>query len=120
MPDRVYRPNSSGFRDLALSPKVREALARVCEKAKGHAEEISADIRSDQEHQHYNESFEVRPETVEWAGEHPGPRAAARLQNTAPHAAAVEYGYKGRAAGPTDSAHRVLGRTLEWLEADGR
>lgn len=124
MPDMVYRSNPAGWKAIANSPGVVAALRAVAEKAKVHAEALAEPFRSDddsEEHKHYADSFEVRDETVQWTGEHPGPRAAARLQNTAPHAAAVEYGYAGRADAPNEnSAHRVLGRTLNFLEGETR
>lgn len=117
---RNFKPNQAGFRELAVSAGVRRVLAEIAEKGKAYAEAISPyDVTPDDEG-HYRDSFEVREETVHWSGRWPGPRAAARLQNTAAYAAAVEYGYEGRAAAPRVDAHRVLGRTLEWLESESK
>lgn len=113
----AYRPNSAGFRAIANGPEVRRALAEVAGKGKAFAESVSQEFRDTGE---YAQSFAVRETTVEWAGSHPGPRAAVELANTAGHAAAVEYGYEGRSGEPSTSAHRVLGRTLEFLESEGR
>ncbi len=41
-------------------------------------------------------------------------RVAARLWNTAPHAATVEFG------GPRTEAHHPLGKTLDYLNFLGR
>lgn len=106
---RVYNPNFDGFRKMANGPEIRAVLAEVAEKAKTIAEGLSQDFRITGE---YAESFVVGEETVVFPR---GPRAAATLTNTAPYAAAVEWGYKGRANEPDGEAHRVLGRTLDAL-----
>lgn len=109
-----YRPNPDFFRKLANGPEVRAALRKVAEKGKAIAVEISQDFRVTGE---YIDSFEVRDETIDWRGRYPGPRAAARLHNSAGYAAAVEWGKGGRAGDETESNHRVLGRTLDQLKA---
>lgn len=107
MVDRAYRANDAGFKQIAVSAQMRKALAEVAEKAKGIAEGLSQDFRVTGE---YVDSFEVREATIEWTGEHSGPRAAAQLVNTSDHAAAVEWGNEH-----SHKNHRVLGRTLDAL-----
>lgn len=114
---RAYRANDAGFRAIAVGPEIRKALAEIAEKGKGFAEAASADFADSGD---YGKSFEVTPVSVIWTGEYPGPRAAVQLQNTSDHAAAVEWGRGGRSATPTRTAHRVLGRTLEFLESEGK
>lgn len=121
---RAYRPNSNGFRAIGVGPEMRKVLAAVAEKGKAHAEALAAQFSStddsDGEATSYAERFEVQDVTVEWSGRHPGPRAAARLVNTSEYAAAVEWGGYGRPGSEPGPAHRVLGRTLEFLDAEGR
>jgi hypothetical protein len=114
----VYKPSDAGFRAIGLGPEIRKALGEVAEAGKAYAESISQDFRRTGD---YADSFEVVPLTVLWEGQHPGPRAAAQLLNSSGHAAPVEWGYAGDAAIPNSgSAHRVLGRTLEFLEGEGK
>lgn len=109
-----FRVNEAGFRAMATGPEIRAALGAVVDKVKAAAEADAATFRTEVDrpgHKHYADSFETdTTETTTVAGE---PRAAARLTNTAPHAAAVEWGYKGRAGEPKTSAHRTLGKALE-------
>lgn len=116
MADGVYRPNSAGFKALAVSPKVREAVEAEAARGKVIAEGLSQDFRKTG---NYADSFEVSNETVELNtkfGSHPV--AAGVLTNKAGYAAAVEYGFKGRSAEESSSAHHILGRTLEALAAE--
>lgn len=117
MAERAFVANDAGFAAIANGPQIRLALDKVAEKGKQFAESISPYDPED-DNDHYRDSFEVRPTTIEWEGEYPGPRAAAELANTSGHAAAVEWGYAGRAGEPSTSAHRVLGRTLDFLDAE--
>jgi hypothetical protein len=103
----TFKPNSAGFRAMAVGPEIRAALRQVAEVGKEIAEELAQDFRVTGE---YADSFEVSDETIEWQGRFSGPRAAARLTNTAPHAAAVEWGNEH-----SHRNHRVLGRTLDRL-----
>lgn len=116
-----FNPNHAGIAAILNGEGVRRVLRKVCEKGKSFAESIApVDMAKRDDGVHYKDAFEVRDETILWRGEHPGPRAAARLQNTRPYAAAVEYGYRGRSAAESSSAHRVLGRTLDYLESEGK
>lgn len=114
-----YKANADFFRKFAVGPELRGIMLSVAEDAKTIAQDITdgEHIRSDREHQHYADSFEADTEVIHWTGEYPGQRVTGVLRNTAGHAAAVEWGYKGRKeeAGVWESAHRVLGRTLEQL-----
>jgi hypothetical protein len=102
--EAVYRPNREGFAELAVSPQVRAALLEVGLTAKTYAEGLSEEFRRTGE---YAGAFEVTELTVIHRR---GPRAAVRLENTAPHAAAVEWGTRSE-----QKPHRVLGRTLDAL-----
>jgi len=42
-----------------------------------------------------------------------GTRAVGYVRNSAPHAAAVEYGYRGRSAREGQAAHHTLGRAID-------
>ena len=107
-----FNPDSKGFQQLAVGPEMRAALKEVAEKGKTIAEGLAQDFRITGE---YADSFEVGEATTMFTGEYPGPRAAAILQNDAPYAVAVEYGYEGKSKAESQSAHRVLGRTAEML-----
>jgi hypothetical protein len=98
----LYKPNQAGWRQIALSPAVRAVVETKAEAGKRFAEALSEDFRRTGE---YADSFAVVPETLLWRR---GPRAAARLENTSGHAAAVEWS--------GDTPHRILGKTLAALE----
>lgn len=111
----AYRSNSAGWAALAVSPKVRAAMEAEATRAKEIAEALAADFVKTGD---YASSFEVSTETVPLTtrfGVHEV--AAGVLTNTSGHAAAVEYGYKGRSDSESSSAHHVLGKTLAALES---
>jgi hypothetical protein len=110
-----FQPNNDGFRAIANSAAVKAALKDIAERGKSIAEGLAQDFRITGD---YADSFEVRETTVQWEGEYPGPRAAAQLVNTSGHSLGVEYGYRGSAKDPGQSAHHVLGRTLDALAGD--
>lgn len=97
----TYQPNFGGFAAMAVGPEMVEAVRTEAERAKAVAEAMSEDFRVTGE---YADSFEVTSEFVEISGHL---RAAGRLTNTAPYAAAVEWGDSH-----DRKPHRVLGRTL--------
>jgi hypothetical protein len=99
--------NEHGLGEVLLGPEIRAGVVAVAEAGKVYAESIAP-----RDSGHYADSFEVAESSVMLAGNW---RAAAVLRNTAGYAAAVEYGYRGRAATPTSSANRILGRTLDHL-----
>jgi hypothetical protein len=107
-----FQMDRSGIAQIAMGPKLLAAVLDLAEtKAKPYAESISP--RSDRDdHVHYADSFVVVPGTAWIAAMR---RVAARLYNTAPHAAAVEWGN----AGVNARGHRVLGRTLDHLNSFG-
>jgi hypothetical protein len=112
-----YVPNARGWAEIAQSPELRRALTEVGEKAKAYAESISPYDPTPDDEGHYRDSFRLEPGEVSFRGI---PRAMIRLYNDAPYAAAVEWGYEGRAAEPRIDAHHVLGRTLAWVDGEAR
>lgn len=99
--------DDAGMSAVLLGPDIVHALTEVAEYGKLYAISIAPKRTG-----HYARSFDVEPGTVEFDR---GPRAAVKLVNTAGYAASVEWGYRGTAAEPSRSAHRVLGRTLDHL-----
>jgi hypothetical protein len=92
-----------GIAELAMGPKMRQGILDFAEgPLKSYAIGISP--RSSKEHQHYADSFVVVPGAKVIRRLR---RVAALLINTAPHAAAVEWGNE-----QTPRGHRVLGETL--------
>jgi hypothetical protein len=108
----VYRRDDAGWERIATGPSMVAMLTEVAEKAKGYAVSISPYDPTPDDNGHYRDSFQVEHDTWTIGGFR---RAITRLRNTAPYAAAVEWGYKGRAGAPDVDAHRVLGRTLAHL-----
>ena len=113
-----FKLDRKGIAMVALGPKLAEAVMDVAHtRAMPYAKSISP--RSNQtDHEHYQDSFRVdailtgiAPDSI---GKPPMLRVGARLMNVARHAAAVEWGRKGR------RGHRVLGRTLDHLHGVGR
>lgn len=111
MSPRAFRLDKAGWRQIANSPQMRQALKAVANDAKVYAESISEEFRKSAEDS-YADSFEVDADlTVDFTEtEFSGPRAAAQLKNTSDHAAAVEWGNEH-----SHRAHRVLGRTLDHM-----
>lgn len=102
-----YRPDRAGWDAVALSPQILAACMAEAERGKVYAVSI-APRSGDEQGRPYAESFEVEATTVDFGR---GPRrVAAELRNTAPHAAAVEFGNRR-----TPRAQRVLGRTAAYL-----
>lgn len=100
----TFKPNKSGFAEMARGAEIRAAVLAEAAKAQAVAESFAA------EHVHsgeYGVSFQTRSETQVFAGH---ARAIGILENTSPHAAAVEW---ANAQDPT--AYRILGRTLAAL-----
>lgn len=99
-----YRPSRAGWKAVAMSPQIQAACVAVAEEGKVYAQSISP-VSGDGVGQPYAESFEVEPTVV--VGDFDfNPRVGAVLRNTAPHAAAVEWGNQRR-----PDADRVMGRT---------
>lgn len=105
MSDVRVELNKAGWDAIALSPEVLAACMAEAERGKAFAVGIApVDTRE------YSESFDVDPDVVTYFRS--GPRVAARLVNTAEHAAAVEFGNEH-----VKRPHRVLGRTAAYLGA---
>jgi len=108
MPPSVrFKANRPGITALAVSPGARKAALSEAEKGKGIAEGLAQEFRRTGT---YAASFSVSEATVFIAGL---PRAGARLENTAGHAAAVELGN----ASTNGDGHHVLSRTLDALRS---
>ena len=107
-----YRPSRVGWNAIAMSPQIQAACVAVAYEGKAYAQSISPSSGG-QDGVPYAGSLEVETITVVGAFDF-NPRVGARLRNTAPHAAAVEYGNRQR---PT--ADRVLGRTEDFLTGGG-
>lgn len=99
-----YKPDRAGMDALVQSLDMGRAMVQVAEVGRRWAE--SAAPRDSGE---YAGSFQVRQETVRFRGRFSGDRAGAVLENTAPHAAAVEW-RQGR---------HVLARAVDVIERGG-
>jgi len=107
----VFKANSKGFKELAVSPDVAAAVLAVAEKAKTDAIALSQDFRKTGD---YIDSFDVIPVELMLKtsfGTHPV--AGAILENYSGHAVPVEWGNKN-----DHKPHRVLGRVLTTLGRD--
>lgn len=108
-----FKMNRKGIAAIAVGREIRAAVHDVAEnKAKPYA--ISISPRSRAKHKHYADSFEVDDTIVTHIGAPPMVRAASRLVNTTRQAIIVEVG------ADKTPAHRVLGRTLDFLAAEGK
>lgn len=105
---RVYQPDHDGLNAIARSPEMRAALEAAARRAQTIAEGLSTDFTDTGD---YLAHFEVEADTIDWAGEYPGRRAAAYLVNDSGHAAAVEWG-----SARNHKPHHVLSRTLGMLD----
>jgi hypothetical protein len=105
--DISFELNLPGVAAFANNPKLEAALLALAKRAQAYAMSISP--LSDREHRHYVDSFEVSPGHIVIAAMR---RVTAELHNTAPHAAAVEWGN----AATRGTAHHVIRRTLDHLE----
>jgi hypothetical protein len=112
MPSASFQFNEAGLQAWANGPEIQDSMVRIAERGKRVAEGLSEDFRETGE---YADAFEVRPVTVVVKGKS---RAAAELRNNSGHAAAVEFGYGGRAGAPGRTPHRVIGRTLDALAGE--
>ncbi|MGP5381637.1 hypothetical protein ACTXL8_05555 [Glutamicibacter arilaitensis] len=79
-----YEPDASGLAEVARSPKMQAAMVGIATAAAAGGRAISP-VDSGE----YRDSFRVVP-TTNTAGWKREKRAAARIENVAPHAAAVE------------------------------
>lgn len=105
-----FKPNHAGFKAIAVGPEVAAALLSVAEKGKAIAEALAEPFRVSGD---YVDSFNARVDETTLRtrfGVHPV--AVGVLENTSPHAAAVEFGNHN-----DHRAHHVMARTGEALEA---
>lgn len=100
--------NGPGLAAHLISAEVKSVLEAVAARAKERAESLSADFA---ETGNYSRSFETDVSEAAKSGQL---RAVARMGNTAPYAAVVEWGHRGH------DGHHVLRRTLDALESEGR
>lgn len=106
----TYKPRRAGFKEIVNGPEIAAALETLVQEAKTIAEGLAQDFRVTGQ---YADSFETSVQ-VEPVAKGPA-RLVGRLTNTAPYAAAVEYGYQGRSEAEGSKAHHVLKRTLDAL-----
>jgi len=83
-----YEPDSKGLAQAARSKDMQRAMTGLARAAVAGVRSISPVVTGE-----YAGSFQV-VETMARAGWRNEPRAAARIENTAPHASAVERKYK--------------------------
>lgn len=98
----------SGFGNLLRGPEMQALMAKKAHQAKEMAEAIAPVDEHGPHPGHYRESFEV---DVGVAVTAEGSRAVATLRNTAPYAAAVEFGNR------TTKAQHVLLRSIDAMGA---
>lgn len=110
-----FKVNEAGMQALALGPEVLGVMRKRGDDVLSLATAMAEEFRSgivEPGHTHYADSFELRPTTDVIAGKE---RAAVEVWNTAPHAAAVEWGYARGAEDSRPTAHRTLGKALDAL-----
>lgn len=108
MGNATYQSDPAAWQALALSDDVAAAVKAVAEVGKGMAEAMASDFDVTGD---YQSSFDVRSTTAQIttkAGVHEA--VVAILENTSPHALAVEFGNQHDSA-----AHHVLGRVRDVL-----
>lgn len=103
----IFKSNSAGWKALAIGPEVAAVVSAEAARALPIAEGLAAPFT---ERGEYASSFDVRTEigtytSKEW-GAHPV--VVGILENTSPHAAAVEYGNED-----DHRAHHVLSHTMD-------
>lgn len=108
----AYEPNHWGWKQVAISPEMYEAVLDVVKTADGVARELAAQFTVDGD---YERSFEITTTETELTtdfGTHMV--ATGVLANTAPYAMAIELGNRD-----DHKAHHVLGRTLDIMDVFG-
>lgn len=109
-----FQISDAGMQEwLATSPELDGVLHRVVEAIKGYAEATApvGDPASDPHPGMYRDSFRTDVHVDRPAKG--SDRLMGFVYNDAPHAAAVEYGYKGRSKDPSGSAHHTLTRAID-------
>lgn len=109
-----FRIDDAGMQEwLATSPEIDAMLHKVVDAIKGYAEATApvGDPASDPHPGMYRDSFhaDVRIDKPAKGSD----RLMGFVSNDAPHAAAVEYGYKGRSKKPGGSAHFTVTRAID-------
>lgn len=109
-----FELNRPGIAGLAVDNNLLRVSCHLLAERVAKPYAISISPRSDENHQHYQDSFVVEDIltgiTPEAIGDPPMLRVGSRLLNGVRHAAAVEWGHRRAPNG-----HHVLGRTLEYL-----
>lgn len=109
---RKFNPSYSGLGALLRGPEMQAEMKRRAYKIAIAATADAPVGPPDDPHRgEYRDSFHV--ESGVMSDVKGGRRAYGKVTNTAPHAAAVEYGKGGSSKGPTTSAHHTLGRALD-------
>jgi hypothetical protein len=109
-----WKPSDAGQGEfLRTQAGLREALHTITEKIKVSAESAApvGDPASDPHPGQYRDSFRTEVEVGRPAKGQD--RLIGHVYNEAPHAAAVEYGYSGRADSPGRHAHHTLANAIE-------
>lgn len=105
-----FELDRDGIAEIAVGPRLKDAVHHLAEhRAKPYAISISP-VWKGKGGGTYIRSFQVKDDHTVIAAMR---RVAARLYNTADHAAAVEFGNKHA------KGQRILGRTVDFLHALG-
>ncbi|MCW2898489.1 MAG: hypothetical protein JWO67_754 [Streptosporangiaceae bacterium] len=107
-----FKPSHSGFGEFLRGHELQGEMRKRAERIAAAAESIAPEGPPGDKHRgEYRASFEVTSGVIQDVKG--GLRAYGRVRNSAPHAAAVEYGYGGRSGVAGKSAHHVLGRAID-------
>lgn len=114
-----FKLNRKTIREIAVSPQVHEMLTEHIDFAKTFAETLASGLRSDEEHQHYQDSFTTEVAKVHgFPREHPMTRWGAKLSNSSAQANFVEFGtVRTTKSGDVveTPGHHILGHTVDFL-----
>lgn len=105
-----YEPDKLSIARCALGPEIHHALADLVKEAVVFAELIAPNDTSEYQASFSTEVIEVPDIPYRVIGE-PMARWSGRVVNSSPHAIIVEVG------GHHTPEHRVMRRTLDWIEA---
>lgn len=118
-----FKPNSRGLGELLRSEGMKNHVEHIANKIADAARSASpvGNAASEWYDQAghpppgtYRDSWSVSvDEKVGTSDAGPNIRARATVRNSAPHAAAVEYGYSGRKDSPGRNAHHTLTRAID-------
>ena len=110
----AFKPSYSGLGEFLRGEELQADMRRRAGWIAAEAEAIApvgSAAQGDKHPGQYKASFEVSSGVEIDATGHP--RAYGRVKNTAPHAAAVEYGRAGRSGREGKAAHHGLGRSID-------